>query len=95
MAQVLINFLPRSMPRACREPVYTRPHKPQFRSVAQLVAWHANSLWTNGAELSEAELGRAQRHNHRAINITLAPGRALYIAPTALYVQPPYRANSK
>jgi hypothetical protein len=40
------------MLRAFREAEYTLPHKPQFRSVAQLVAWHANSLCTTMARLA-------------------------------------------
>jgi hypothetical protein len=40
------------MPRAFREAEYTLPHKLQFRSVAQLVAWHAISLCTTLARLA-------------------------------------------
>jgi hypothetical protein len=40
------------MPRTFREAEYTLPHKLQFRSVAQLVAWHANSLCTTLARLA-------------------------------------------
>jgi hypothetical protein len=40
------------MPRAFREAEYMLPHKLQFRSVAQLVAWHANSLCTTLARLA-------------------------------------------
>jgi hypothetical protein len=40
------------MQRAFREAEYTLPHNLQFRSVAQLVAWHANSLCTALARLA-------------------------------------------
>jgi hypothetical protein len=40
------------MPRTFREAEYTLPHKLQFRSVAQLVAWHANSVCTTLARLA-------------------------------------------
>jgi hypothetical protein len=46
--------LPRYLPRAFREAVYTRPHKLQFRSVAQLVALHTNSLCTTLVRLANS-----------------------------------------
>jgi hypothetical protein len=41
------------MPRAFREAEYTLPHKLQFLSVAQLVAWHANIPCTTFARLAD------------------------------------------
>jgi hypothetical protein len=41
------------MPKAFREAEYTLPHKLQFRSVAQLVAWKDYSLCTTLARLAD------------------------------------------